>query len=160
MPPCHENLTTPLSLKWLNHLNPQVDLNLCSHRACLLSRGWEEESKLANNYTSYVITESSLLALIIFSSWCWQCHPCHLFAIFLAIMQMNKTLYYSILLKWCLKLYFQTVLSHTALINVVVFGLGNKLIMEGLLGEGDSLFPLEPFSWLLPGMHNVKYSEN
>lgn len=75
-------------------------------------------------------------------------------------MQMNKTLYYSILLKWCLNLYFQTVLSHTALINVVVFGLGNKLIMAVLLGEGDSLFPLEPFSGLFPEMHNVKYSEN
>lgn len=32
-------------------------------------------------------------------------YPCHLFAVFLVCMQMNKTLSYRILLKWCLNLF-------------------------------------------------------
>lgn len=105
---------------------------------------WLRREK-ANYHNSCVMMESSEVAIIIYSLWL-AVLPSPLFSVCLAFMQINKTLYCSIFLKWYLNLFFlHTPIRHSLLINVVVLLLACKLNMAVLLGNGDSLIPVELF---------------
>lgn len=105
---------------------------------------WLRREK-ANYHNSCVMMVSSEVAIIIYSLWL-AVLPSPLFSVCLAFMQINKTLYSSIFLKWYLNLFFlHTPIRHSLLIYDVVLVLACKLNMAVLLGTWDSLFPVELF---------------